>query len=456
MSAGARTSKKTQKQQGAHYTPPGLAEFVARQLASLCGVARPRVLDPAVGDGELLLALGRAMDRQCSMQGFDLDEVAVAQSQARLDRELPQHDCTVQRQDFLDVAMQHQPGSLFSLPGEYDMVIANPPYVRTQVMGAGRSQQLAQQFDLSGRVDLSFAFIEGIADVLKEGGCAGIIVSNRFMTTRAGGKVRERLRSQFEVLHVWDFGDTKLFEAAVLPAVLILRKRKTGGSGNPRFTSIYTTDEPPVHHAGNVFDALANGSGSVAVSGVTFLVQHGLLSHGTEAGGTWRIATTHGDEWLATVARHTFCTFGDVGKIRVGVKTTADKVFVRTDWSNLPPERRPEVLRPLITHHAARRFKSLPADREILYTHEDRDGKKAAIDLVRHPRTARYLEEHRATLEARTYVIESGRQWFEIWVPQIASKTLYKFRSPDSSKNAHQATVNKPVIEIESSNPLLL
>lgn len=418
MKLDARANKKTQKKEGAHYTPAGLAEFVARHLAAVCEVKQPLVLDPAMGDGELLLAFGLALGRKCTLNGFDLDPVAASNAGVRLRESLPKCVGEVKQQDFLEVALEYRENSLFATPGRYDVVIANPPYVRTQVMGAERSQRLAHQFDLNGRVDLSFAFIEGIADILKEGGVAGVIVSNRFMTTKAGAQVRERILSRFEVLHVWDFGDTKLFEAAVLPAVLLLRKRRHASAGNPLFTSIYSTIKPAAHQAATVYEALSNGSGAVSVSGATFLVQHGLLNHGTVRGGTWRIATEHGDAWLDTVTRHTFCTFGEVGKIRVGVKTTADKVFVRSNWSELADDMRPEVLRPLITHHAARRFKSLPADRQILYTHEDRGGKKAAIDLAKHPRTRRYLESHRSTLTARTYVIESGREWFEIWVPQ--------------------------------------
>ncbi|MBK8090492.1 MAG: N-6 DNA methylase [Verrucomicrobiaceae bacterium] len=341
MKLDARATKKTQKQEGAHYTPAGLAAFVARHLSAVCTAINPLVLDPAVGDGELLLAFGRTFGNACTLNGFDLDEVAVANADKRLREDLPQITGKVQQQDFLDFALEHRTDSLFAVPACYDVVIANPPYVRTQVMGAERSQRLARQFDLSGRVDLSFAFIEGIADVLREGGVAGIIVSNRFMTTKAGAQVRERILSRFEVLHVWDFGDTKLFEAAVLPAVLLLRKRSGIASSNPRFTTIYSTREEPIHQAETVFEALSNGSGSVSVSGTTFLVQHGLLHHGTAANGTWRIATERGDAWLDTVMANTHCTFGEIGKIRVGVKSTADKVFVRQDWQALPEDMRP-------------------------------------------------------------------------------------------------------------------
>src|SRR5205823_4415703 len=97
------------------------------------------------------------------------------------------------------------------------------------------------RFNLIGRVDLYHAFILAMGEALASGGIAGIIVSNRFMTTRAGGSVRERIRQLFDTLHIWDLGDTKLFEASVLPAVLLLRRRMDARSTKPtRFTSIYS------------------------------------------------------------------------------------------------------------------------------------------------------------------------------------------------------------------------
>ena len=143
------------------------------------------------------------------------------------------------------------------------------------------------------------------------------------------------------------------------------------------------------------------------------------------------------DEWLATVQAHTFCTFGDLGKIRVGVKTTADKVFIRDDWESLPEDERPELLRPLITHFAAQRYRARVTQRpkRVLYTHELRDGERRVVDLAQFPRAARYLERHRAILEARHYVIAGGRQWFEIWVPQNPARwPLPKLVFPDISE----------------------
>jgi adenine-specific DNA-methyltransferase len=86
-------------------------------------------------------------------------------------------------------------GTLFNAgtSDTYDLIIANPPYVRTQIMGAEQAQLLAKQFGLAGRVDLYYAFLLGMANVLDPKGVAGIIVSNRFMTTRSGASVRSAL-----------------------------------------------------------------------------------------------------------------------------------------------------------------------------------------------------------------------------------------------------------------------
>jgi tRNA1(Val) A37 N6-methylase TrmN6 len=426
-------SNAPRKLAGAHYTPELLARFVAAKVLEVCEVESPRIVDPAVGDGELLVAILRALDGKGSVHGYDTDPKAVRAARERLQREYPSTPVIVNERDFLALALECRDNCLFAPPQTFDAAIANPPYVRTQVMGAARSQELAKQFSLSGRVDLYFAFIEAIAEVLTPGGICGIIVSNRFMTTRSGAEVRERLLERFDVLRVWDMGDTRLFEAAVLPAVLLLRKKNGRAALPAQFTSIYSTlNEEAECDAADPVEALAL-SGVVATPGGKFMVRQGKLDHGLTRSGVWKIATIESDIWLAQVRASTYCTFGDIGKIRVGVKTTADRVFVRKDWGS--PTDRPELLRPLVTHHVARRYRAGAPDREILYPYERRTGRKAPVEIERYPRSQKYLEMHREALEARTYLIDAGRQWFELWVPQNPSSwALPKLVFPDISE----------------------
>ena len=427
-----------EKAGGATYTPKNLADFVAQQIIQTARhfpADRPlRVLDPAVGDGALLVSLLEHLPDEhrldIEVYGFETDKKALNIATGRINQQFSTVAVHFELDNFLGFVLEHfgdsGNGSLFrpSVPKAYDLIIANPPYVRTQIMGASTAQLLAKQFGLTGRVDLYYAFILGMAWVLKPQGVAGIIVSNRFMTTRSGASVRQALLERFNIHHVWDLGDTKLFDAAVLPAVLLAKGKNGHGFKTSAFTSIYQTIAPAQESANDPIDALGEDLGEEGLvkigDGRRFRVQHGKLNTSGTPDGVWRIATEAVDAWLDTVKAHTWGTFRDIGKIRVGVKTCADEVFIRPDWHTMPAAECPELLQAVTTHHIARRFKPLTADqpKQILYPHEIVQGHRQAIDLSGYPRSKAYLERHRHALEGRKYVIEAGREWYEIWVPQ--------------------------------------
>ena len=76
-----------------------------------------------------------------------------------------------------------------------------------------------------------------------------------------------------------------------------------------------------------------------------------------------------------------------------------------------------ELLRPLITHVETERWIPTAPKRKVLYTHTVENGKRVPIRLKDYPRARAYLESHKERLSRRRYVIEAGRQWYEIWVP---------------------------------------
>lgn len=410
------------KNTGAHYTPTPLANFVASKILdkaeqnNLNKGKKIRIIDPAVGDGELLyslikMALNRGFN-SIEVYGFDINQDAVDASKEFIRSSFPNVETYIERQDFLEWVSLHYDNSLFAQNNQvlFDLIIANPPYVRTQVMGSEKAQQLAEDFNLTGRVDLYHAFLKGIDKLLKPQGVVGIIVSNRFITTKSGEAVRRNLLNDFKILHVWDFGDTRLFEAAVLPAVLLLEKNLSQSTVEPKFTSIYLSEKNKKIDASLVFKALEeNGSNE-------FKVIHGKLDIGEKIGDTWRLAHDMADKWLQNVKGKTKMLFGDIGKVKVGIKTTADNVFIVSDLNEFNREL-PETLKPLITHHIARRYKTGFPKKYVVYTHEDSGNKKKPIDLDQYPNTRRYLEQHKEQLSGRSYVINSGRNWYEIWVP---------------------------------------
>lgn len=137
---------------------------------------------------------------------------------------------------------------------------------------------------------------------------------------------------------------------------------------SPLFSTIYETKDEHANLATDPVSALSFAGVVKVADGRNFKVQHGLLGSSTDAQAIWRLSSDIEDAWLSTVKAHTFKTFRDVGKIRVGVKTCADRVFIKHDWDSLGKEALPELLRPLITHHVAGRFrsKSSPKNYRIL------------------------------------------------------------------------------------------
>lgn len=431
---------------GVHYTPTDLADFVAqRALGALEATNRVRVLDPACGDGALLLAIGRALESIESVElvGFDIDVGAVEQSRSALKLLPPNCTATVEQRDFIGAVLDEAEGQLPfasaepgpALSGAFDVVIANPPYVRTQVLGAKEAQRLAASFGLTGRVDLYEAFAVAMGAALRKHGVLALLCSNRFLTTKGGIDLRRMFRSGFEVVEVFDLGDTKAFEAAVLPAVVIGR-RDDRGTKRLSMSSIYESVEQSgvTQSATSVYRALSDGVvGAVAIGSREFEIRAGEVEV-SDPRKPWIPSSSALAAWVAQVDSQATKRFGEVGKFRVGIKTTADSVFIRNDWHDLalPPE--DALLLPLLTRHVADRWGAAEPTKRVLYPYDLSSSKRIPLAMAEFPAAAAYLEEHRDRLEGRKYVIDGGRHWWEIWVPQRPSAwAATKIVCPDIS-----------------------
>jgi hypothetical protein len=415
---GAPTATKAQ---GATYTPPALARFMAEALAeAFVATQAPRAavrcFDPAAGDGALLAALYTALRsrgvQRVALAGCELSPEAARAAEERL--RAAGAPLTLHIGDFLDAG----PAVATDL-AEADLVIANPPYVRAQVLGRERAQRLAQAHGLKGRIDLYQAFLAELAAGMRQGAGLCVLTSNRFLTTRGGAASRALICDRFQVEALWDLGDTRLFGAAVLPALSVLWRSDAPAPGGPprgaaAMVSAYTTQAPATAAAEDALDALAKAGVVALPDGRRFDLRRGRLVAEPGPGGLWRIDEAEGAAWLAAVEAATWRRFGEVGEVKVGIKTTADAVFIREDWGPTPPE----LLRPLWTHAAARRWSAGPPRTAVLYPHENSGGRRVAVSLDAHPRARAHLEGHRARLEGRAYLREAKRRWYELWVPQ--------------------------------------
>jgi len=447
-------NKVTIKNSGATFTPTELADYLANKIYNELNHEVPTaytVLDPACGDGELLNSIVQKFtiqgnQNQLYLKGFDTNIEYVNTAKRNLSKYNINVD--VQNIDFLTTqGACIEQSDLFTQSSneEYaDIVIANPPYVRTQILGAEKAQEIAKRFNLKGRVDLYYPFLIAMTNVLKKGGIIGVITSNRYLFTKSGETIRKFLLENYELIEVIDLGDTKIFDAAVLPAIFIGRKKTNKKHLSPpcRYAKIYEyNDESHLHSikATSLFSILnSNESGIYSTSEKKYNFSIGLLKHSSVKTSIWQMTNGEENAWIDQIKENSHLFIGDKFKVRVGIKSCADNVFIKEKWENenLIPE---DILfKKLISQENIKRWcYTSENDLKVLYPHFYDDEKRKVINIDEYPNAKSYFEIHKEQLSGRKYLIDAGRKWYEMWVPQNPKFwPMPKLVFPDISQEA--------------------
>ena len=348
------------KKSGATFTPVALAQFVAKKIFDNCNhISQPIILDPACGTGSLLQAALDIFDKYSPyLVGYDTDKEYLSTAESSIS--LITSTFELHNQDFLEHFLDYQDGISANNMEKADIIIANPPYVRTQNLGAERAQKLAQQFNLSGRIDLYFPFLKCMTYALKEGGIIGVITSNRYLTTKSGANIRSFLLNNYEILEIIDLGDTKLFDAAVLPAIFIGKRKSNNMQSSCKASKIYeaqkSTSESPIT-ANSIYNLITEAHcGLYQVGKTSFRVDSGRICFADNGKEPWKITSNSEDEWLETIRRNAGFFIGDVFKVRVGIKSCADNVFLNSRWEDVSPMPEDDLLKTLISQENIARW----------------------------------------------------------------------------------------------------
>lgn len=417
------TSKN--KENGVFYTPTRMADYVATEMLKYSPINKNRksisILDPAVGKGELLIAMIKAIfpkKKHIIAVGYETDKAIAKSTQENLQKQFPGIEIDIRHADFISTVEEDK-------VGKYDYVIANPPYIRTQIMGSKKAQEIAEKLKLAGRIDIYYAFLIYTKNVLKDTGISGYITSNKFLTIKAGSVVRNYMLKNYKIHQVTDLGDTKLFAASVLPCIMFFSLGITKEPENVKFTSVYEEHEEKDYASiANIFDAIYEEGDYKIPDGRCYKFQQGTIKS-TDQNELWIIASAENERWLNKVESNTWMTFGDIGKVRVGIKTTADNVFIGDDWTG--EKANLELLLPLITHrNAGQIVANNNSQWKVLYTHTMENGKKVAYNIEKYPKSKKYLLDNYEQLSSRSYVIKANRNWYEIWVPQNPSSWKHR------------------------------
>lgn len=417
------------KKNGVVYTPASMADYVAAEMLKYWSLPDTQdsiaILDPAVGEGALLNAMLSKISKlgkKIIAVGYETDKNVAEKTQRYLEDKYPSAYIDIRCADFLDVV---ESGHIET----YDLIIANPPYVRTQILGSEKAQKISDKLNLTGRVDIYYAFIVYTKNVMKKTGVAGYITSNKFMTIKAGNSVRDYMLKNYKICQITDLGDTKLFSASVLPCIIIFNNGRTDKLEDVKFTSVYEINSKEIKKdevldTKDIFDAIYKNGVYEIPDGRCYKFKQGILKS-SSPNYLWTLSSDEDESWINKVESNTWLTFADIGKIRVGIKTTADNVFIGDDWSGENADL--EWLRPLITHrNAGQIVGNYDSQWKVLYTHTIKDGKRKVYDIDKYPKTKKYLMQHIEQLSSRKYVLKANRKWYEIWVPQNPSSWAHR------------------------------
>ncbi|MDE0630486.1 MAG: Eco57I restriction-modification methylase domain-containing protein [Caldilineaceae bacterium] len=300
---------------------------------------------------------------------------------------------------------------VFEKRGGFDIVVANPPYVRQEGLTLQKTE-LARLYPevYDGRADVLVYFYARAVQLLRSDGSLSFITSNTFTKRKYGAKLRNLLSSQVTIARLIDFGEVKIFGATVEVLVLVGRK------------------SPPVHNSivrgHNLYPLLTRKLGrsaSVEKAGdeMTRLADHlkaeeALFPQTRLRNSVWRIEDENVNRLFEQLMSQgtPLDEFSD-GHIFRGVVTGPNKAFVidRAKRNELvaADSRSAALINPWLRGKDIKRWSAEWAGLYIIFVNR-------GIDIEMYPAIEEHLSHFRTQLEQRA--TSHLHPWYELQQPQ--------------------------------------
>lgn len=112
---------------------------------------------------------------------------------------------------------------VFKEKGGFDIVIANPPYIRQEQIKELKQQLQKQYKCYTSTADIYVYFYERGKQILNDNGTLAYISSNKYFRSGYGEGLRRLLCENCRISQIIDFGDAPVFEAIAYPSIIILK-----------------------------------------------------------------------------------------------------------------------------------------------------------------------------------------------------------------------------------------
>lgn len=285
--------------------------------------------------------------------------------------------------------------------GGFDVVIANPPYIRQEEIKAYKGHFERRFKTYVSSADLYVYFVELGMGLLRAGGAFCYIIPNKWMRANYGGPLRGWLVGH-SLQGVVDFGDLPVFEEAITyPCILSMAKEP--GGGKLLAAEVTTLDFE------DLGDAVREAAFEVSVSGLS--------------PGGWTLMRDNKAAVLEKI-RSQGVPLGEYvsGKIYYGIKTGLNEAFVvdgaTRDRLIAEDERSAEVIKPFLAGRDVKRWRVEDAGHWLILIPNGWTTLNKLDEFepwgylcYRYPAVARHLEPFEAAARKRS---DQGQYWWEL------------------------------------------
>ncbi|NHI92920.1 MAG: hypothetical protein EAX96_10500 [Candidatus Lokiarchaeota archaeon] len=360
-----------------------------------------KILDPSVGDGQFLVKAFTLLKEiyemfremgiikwkdyeinkhlvSCTLYGVDIDENAVKNCRNRLlmNFKCPENinPCIKKGNSLDDFDWEKEFPEVFE-EGGYDIIIGNPPYVRQEKIKEFKPIFSKKFQTFVGTADLYVYFIEKSILLLKQGGYLANIVSNKFIKTRYGKKIRKFILENCKIIQYKDEFKSNVFQtASVDPCIIIIKKDTNNIDNKILINERYYSNQSNLDE--NAWNFLSDD---------LFILKNAIENK--------------------CILLKDYC-----GEPYSGIKTgLSDVLIVNSHQINKivgqnVNER--ELFIPFIRGKDISRWKYEFQHQYLIYTED--------IDINCFPNIKKYFEMHRKRLSNRTDIKNTSKEWFQL------------------------------------------
>ncbi len=276
--------------------------------------------------------------------------------------------------------------------GGFDIVVANPPYVRQELIMDQKPQLRGIFPDVyHGVADLYVYFYRRAIQILKAKGMLVFISSNKWFRSNYGAPLRTVVERTCRVVSITDFGDLPVFKSASAYPLIFVAQVKVPAQATVLVAEVKSLDEPYP----DILTLTKRFGNHVPFQG--------------QNGQGWSLAKADASEVFAKMVGRGIPLGEFIGDaIRYGIKTGLNEAFVIDSATRdrlIAEDRSSAVLiKPLIDGRDIRKWQIQRRDRWLIFT-------RRGTDLKDFPAIKKHLLKWKTELEPRPRDWPSGEKW---------------------------------------------